>query len=77
MVFIMSTARATAAAIKEEASAHIYADAPAIGDNLTGPGMWDPVPAFAHRGDVNIVFRVWRVDAGWCEDHATTCGGVR
>ena len=31
--------------------------------------MWDPVPAFAHRGDVDIVVRIWRVDAGWGEDH--------
>lgn len=31
--------------------------------------MWDPVPAFAHRCDVEIVVRICRVDAGWCEDH--------
>ena len=33
--------------------------------------MWNPVPAFAHRGDVDIVVRVWRVDAGGSEDHVS------
>ena len=31
--------------------------------------MWDPVPAFAHRCDVDVVVRIWRVDARGGEDH--------
>ena len=33
--------------------------------------MRNSVPAVAHRCDVDIVVRVWRVDTGWGEDHAS------
>ena len=40
-------------------------------------GVWNPVPAFAHRGDVDVVVRIWRVDAGGGEDHVSRLTGTR
>ena len=77
MVFIMSTARATAASIKKKARIHFCTDSPAICDNLAGPGMRNPVQAFTHRGYIDIVVRIWRVDAGGGEDHVSRLTGTK